>query len=539
MSNRTFLGKVGMTPRGEWNNQTTYERLDVVSYEGSSYIALTESRNSRPSEENQDWMIGAKHGEFTEEQLEEFKEAVIAESKQEIEEFTETQKDELDAYETVKESELDDYTTGKKGEIDTHTTQKLEAYNANANTKQGAFNTNATNKTTAFNENATSKTTDYNDNASSKTTAFDNNAGSKTEDFNTNATSKTGTFNQNASDKTDAFNSNATSKTSDYNDNASGKKTDFDTNATNKTGDYNDNAASKTEAFNENYTEKLNAFNQAAASIQADIDNIEEVLGIDIDTYSSSSTYALNDLVVYDNKIYRCITAITVAEEWDSTKWIEVDILTLIKEIQVEQENQDNLIQELQQENTDLRNASYKVNGTGESITLNKTSKNKFVEFGVSGNKKQQTYEGYNLLDISGVTEGNVLGLKHKVEGNKLKLTGTISSSGWITIGVSFSGLEPGTYRFSYLSSGTIPQSIKVLNSSYQQQNNTFTISSSSAEYMLAVSGNVGDVYDGYVQLQIVAGSTEKDYEPYVRRTTKSKSRLSTRYIYSRRKRYC
>ena len=36
----TDLGKVGMRARGTWNNTTTYEVLDAVSYNGGLYIAM-------------------------------------------------------------------------------------------------------------------------------------------------------------------------------------------------------------------------------------------------------------------------------------------------------------------------------------------------------------------------------------------------------------------------------------------------------------------------------------------------------------------
>ena len=34
------LGQVGLNPRGAYDSATAYNRLDCVSYDGSSYIAL-------------------------------------------------------------------------------------------------------------------------------------------------------------------------------------------------------------------------------------------------------------------------------------------------------------------------------------------------------------------------------------------------------------------------------------------------------------------------------------------------------------------
>ena len=331
MSNRTFLGKVGTTPKGEWSASVTYERLDWVTYQGSSYIALTQNTNSVPSDTNTNWMVAAKHGEFTEEQLEEFKEEVVRESKQEIDDYTDDKKDELDTYEGTKEAELNTYTGTKKDEIDTHTAQKISDYNANA---------------------------------TSKTNTFDTNAGTKTTNFNDNATSKTNAYNQNAEDKTTAFNTNASNKQTAFDNNATQKTTDFNTNATSKTTDFNDNAEDKTQDFNDNATEKTEAFDQNAQDKTDDFDD-------------------------------------HVAEFTER-------------------------IVELEQETKDLRNASYKISGTGENVTLNKTSKNKFIKFGVNGNRKQGLPEGYTQLDYIESTGTQYISTNLSGEGNwNLKLQGT------------------------------------------------------------------------------------------------------------------
>lgn len=48
----------------------------------------------------------------------------------------------------------------------------------------------------------------------------------------------------------------------------------------------------------------------------------ESVKGLDF--YTSGVSYEVNDIVVYDNKIYKCITAHTSTNEFDSTKWTEI-----------------------------------------------------------------------------------------------------------------------------------------------------------------------------------------------------------------------
>ena len=74
---RTTLGKVGFSPRGEWNGETAYERLDVVSFIGSSFVSLSDDNKAQLTDAAK-WMPIAKKGDkgdaftyddFTPEQL--------------------------------------------------------------------------------------------------------------------------------------------------------------------------------------------------------------------------------------------------------------------------------------------------------------------------------------------------------------------------------------------------------------------------------------------------------------------------------------
>lgn len=62
---------------------------------------------------------------------------------------------------------------------------------------------------------------------------------------------------------------------------------------------------------------KYDAFNSTKDGAGA----IYVLSGTAPETYSATKTYALNDLVVYNGVIYKCITAITVAEAWTIAKW--------------------------------------------------------------------------------------------------------------------------------------------------------------------------------------------------------------------------
>lgn len=55
-------------------------------------------------------------------------------------------------------------------------------------------------------------------------------------------------------------------------------------------------------------------------------------IGCTEDTYDSSKTYEIGDIVVCEKAIYKCITAITTAEAFDSSKWQQICLRDLIIE---------------------------------------------------------------------------------------------------------------------------------------------------------------------------------------------------------------
>ena len=46
--------------------------------------------------------------------------------------------------------------------------------------------------------------------------------------------------------------------------------------------------------------------------------------------FSTTSTYAVGDLVIYQGDLYQCTTAITTAGAWDSSKWTQIKIANVI-----------------------------------------------------------------------------------------------------------------------------------------------------------------------------------------------------------------
>ncbi|MCD7977737.1 MAG: hypothetical protein LUG51_11480 [Tannerellaceae bacterium] len=76
------LGKVVFIPKGEYNENIQYEKLDLITYQGTGYIVLSPFQGIEPSKENKHVMLIAERGEkgdpftfeeLTEEQKQELK----------------------------------------------------------------------------------------------------------------------------------------------------------------------------------------------------------------------------------------------------------------------------------------------------------------------------------------------------------------------------------------------------------------------------------------------------------------------------------
>ena len=52
----TVLGKVSVVPRGDYSASTTYYALDIVGYNGGSYLAMQEVTGVTPSNDQTNWM---------------------------------------------------------------------------------------------------------------------------------------------------------------------------------------------------------------------------------------------------------------------------------------------------------------------------------------------------------------------------------------------------------------------------------------------------------------------------------------------------
>ena len=206
----TDIGKVAITPRKDYKNEQAYEWLDVVTYDGSSYMCIAEDGCTGIVPTNTDcWQLLADKGHFTEEDKEEFKKAVVEESKTEINEHTGNKKTELNNYTTELEksleNELDTYKTEKEAQMDLHKAT-LETEMAN---KKDSLIEEIETAQNGFDANVEEKTNTFNSNVETKTTEFNNNSNSKTEEFNNNSTEKINAFNSNAEEKIAEYDAHA------------------------------------------------------------------------------------------------------------------------------------------------------------------------------------------------------------------------------------------------------------------------------------------------------------------------------------------
>lgn len=191
----TDIGKVAITPQKDYKSEQTYEWLDVVTYDGSSYMCIAEDGCTGIVPTNTDcWQLLADKGHFTEEDKEEFKKAIVEESKTEINEHTDNKKTELnnyttelekslknefDTYETEKEEQLDLY----KATLETEMANKKDSLIEEIETAQDDFDANVEEKTNTFNSNVETKTTEFNNNSTEKINAFNSNAEEKIADY--------------------------------------------------------------------------------------------------------------------------------------------------------------------------------------------------------------------------------------------------------------------------------------------------------------------------------------------------------------------
>ena len=317
---KTSLGKVGILPKGEYSSATQYLRLDIVSYNGSSYLCIKDCVGIDVTNKEY-WLLIAQKGDkgdigekgdkgdagkdfsiyktYTSISAMESDASNVPEGEFVL--IASNVEDEDNAKLYVKGENSFVYLTdlsgatgikGEKGEkgdkpingVDYNTPEEKEEFKnevvSTATTEvEQNIETIKEEAIQEFNSNASTKTNEYNSNTTTKLSEYNTNANSKVEEYNSNATQKTNTFNENATTQTGTFNNNATSKTNDFNSNAS----------------------TKTDEFNTNYEEKLESINEASTSVEKERTisdgKYARALKTPVTDIESTQIYAENDVV--------------------------------------------------------------------------------------------------------------------------------------------------------------------------------------------------------------------------------------------------
>lgn len=196
----------------------------------------------------------------------------------------------------------------------------------------------------------------------------------------------------------------------------------------------------------------------------------------------------------------------TLNENWD-----KIDDNT--EQVSKKNIEQDNSISELQEEIENLRNISNimpSVNSQGENITLNNTAKNvRFRKFKVGGNVKQETREGYNLLNANlpytTSSSGNTIKWLGKENIPKMEVNKYYYLHGKFSDGTIFSGAHA-----AFVITDSMGQILnKTFGSSFQ---NTVDISNAINCYIYTDSTYVNKTV---TEVAIYEGKENKAYEQH------------------------
>lgn len=145
------------------------------------------------------------------------------------------------------------------------------------------------------------------------------------------------------------------------------------------------------------------------------------------DAYSSSRTYAVGDYCIYENTLYKCTTAISTAENWNSAHWTAVNISDELESIKGELSNKLNSNKVIQESGTASTSNVYSSKAVENIIDERNTYSTverkigKIEENGIEKNVYQKT------LIFSGNT-GNNVGIAHGISNLKRVIKADITA---------------------------------------------------------------------------------------------------------------
>ena len=236
--------------------------------------------------------------------------------------------------------------------------------------------------------------------------------------------------------------------------------------------------ATKTQYYNldkPNYDEVadievINAnFDKIDQQMRNNADGVNFAKGISSDAYDNSKSYAVGDYCIYDNKLYRCITAIESAEAFNIAKWEQT---TVGKEVEQLNSNLDGL------QYSDIAGGKNKLNS-------------------------RNIYENKNGVTISSVE-------------NELLLNGTATGTPFFVIKDTFTLSSDMT--LSFISTNSDVKLECVLNDTSKVLNNgeNVVITSGSTLRIHVFVTNGKTVSNETCKIQLEEGTVATNYEPYI-----------------------
>ena len=81
-------------------------------------------------------------------------------------------------------------------------------------------------------------------------------------------------------------------------------------------------------------------------------DGVNFAKGISSDAYDNSRPYAVGDYCIYDNKLYRCITAIESAEAFNVKKWEQTTVGNEVNQLNINLSNVNKNVSDLKKNNS-------------------------------------------------------------------------------------------------------------------------------------------------------------------------------------------
>lgn len=258
-------------------------------------------------------------------------------------------KDSINATETIPEQYptwIDNLTTLKQ-ELEKAESERV----SNENKRQSAEKTRQENFTKMQEtvSNAVSNIKDL-------TEEYNSNAKKETKKFNGNAVEQTKTFNDNSDSKLVEYNKNHTDKMKEYDDNSKAKLDAYNKNNTDKTNAYNDNTVLKEKAYNDNAADKVKEYNTNVEQKETELEKLAEKK---INEYNQ----------------------------------VSAELTAKVEQVQTENEA-------LKAENKLIKEQIPSATASGNKIHLEDSS-NLEMNWKIKGGHRQETREGYNLINTN------------------------------------------------------------------------------------------------------------------------------------------